>query len=59
ADEPTGNLDDAAADNVLALLDTLVRAQGGTLLIATHSSRVAAACDRSIEIHNGRLESHT
>ncbi|MEM9335010.1 MAG: ABC transporter ATP-binding protein [Pseudomonadota bacterium] len=59
ADEPTGNLDDAAADNVLALLDTLVRAQGGTLLIATHSSRVAAACDRSIEIHNGRLESYT
>ncbi len=56
ADEPTGNLDDAAAENVLALLDQLVRAQGGTMLIATHSSRVAAACDRSIELHNGRLE---
>ena len=56
ADEPTGNLDDAAAENVLHLLDTLVRAEGGTMLIATHSSRVAASCDRSIELHNGRLE---
>ena len=56
ADEPTGNLDDAAAENVLQLLDTLVRAEGGTMLIATHSSRVAASCDRSIELHNGRLE---
>ena len=56
ADEPTGNLDDAAADNVLQLLDTLVRAEGGTMLIATHSARVAASCDRSIELHNGRLE---
>ncbi len=56
ADEPTGNLDDAAAENVLQLLDTLVRAEGGTMLIATHSARVAASCDRSIELHNGRLE---
>ncbi|MEM9688684.1 MAG: ABC transporter ATP-binding protein [Pseudomonadota bacterium] len=56
ADEPTGNLDDTAAENVLELLEQLVRAQGGTMVIATHSTRVAAACDRSIELHNGRLE---
>lgn len=55
ADEPTGNLDDSTADVVLALLDRLVRERGGTMLIATHSARVAAVCDREIEIHGGKL----
>ena len=55
ADEPTGNLDDSTADVVLALLDRLVRDRGGTMLIATHSARVAAVCDREIEIHGGKL----
>jgi putative ABC transport system ATP-binding protein len=49
ADEPTGNLDDSTAEVVLELLD-------GTMLIATHSARVASVCDREIEIHGGRLE---
>jgi putative ABC transport system ATP-binding protein len=56
ADEPTGNLDDSTAEVVLALLDRLVRERGGTMLIATHSARVAAVCDREIEIHGGKLE---
>ncbi len=56
ADEPTGNLDDSTADVVLALLDRLVRERGGTMLIATHSARVASVCDREIEIHGGKLE---
>jgi len=56
ADEPTGNLDDATADAVLALLDELVRKSGSTLLIATHSARIAASCDRTFELHSGRLE---
>jgi putative ABC transport system ATP-binding protein len=55
ADEPTGNLDDATADTVLALLDTLVRQNGSTLLIATHSAAIASFCDRSLELHNGKL----
>ena len=55
ADEPTGNLDDSTAESVLSLLDTLVRDSVSTLLIATHSSRVAAACDRVFELHNGKL----
>jgi ABC-type lipoprotein export system ATPase subunit len=41
---------------VLELLDRLVRERGGTMLIATHSARVASVCDREIEIHGGRLE---
>jgi len=56
ADEPTGNLDDGTAEGVLDLLDTLVRASGRTMLIATHSAQVASRCDRIIELHNGRLE---
>ena len=56
ADEPTGNLDDSTAEVVLGLLDKLVRERGGTMLIATHSARVASVCDREIEIHGGRLE---
>jgi putative ABC transport system ATP-binding protein len=56
ADEPTGNLDDRTADIVLGLLDRLVRERGGTMLIATHSARVASVCDREIEIHGGKLQ---
>jgi len=56
ADEPTGNLDDATAAGVLDVLDTLVRASGHTMLIATHSMQVAAHCDRLVELHNGRVE---
>jgi len=56
ADEPTGNLDDNTAESVLALLEQLVRGSGGTMLIATHSARVAASCDRVFELHNGMLE---
>jgi len=56
ADEPTGNLDDATAEGVLALLDALVRDSGRTMLVATHSVQVASHCDRVLELHNGRLE---
>ena len=55
ADEPTGNLDDVTAGSVLDLLDRLVRQEGGTMLVATHSATVASFCDRTIELHNGRL----
>ena len=56
ADEPTGNLDDEAAENVLSLLDRLVRQQGGTMLIATHSERVADFCDETLYLHGGHIE---
>ena len=55
ADEPTGNLDDATAESVLGLLETLVRDSGHTMLIATHSQQVASHCDRVLELHNGRI----
>lgn len=43
ADEPTASLDDDAATDAIALLAATARAQGATLLIATHDARVAAA----------------
>ncbi len=55
ADEPTGNLDDKTAGNVLKMLDQLVREVGGTMIIATHSAMVASKCDRVLELHDGRL----
>jgi len=55
ADEPTGNLDDETAAAVLRLLDQLVRQRGGTMIVATHSARVASFCDRVFELRNGRL----
>lgn len=56
ADEPTGNLDDRTTEDVLGLLDSLVRHAGGTMIVATHSARVAAHCDRVLELRDGRIE---
>ncbi len=55
ADEPTGNLDDETAAAVLRLLDRLVRKTGGTMIVATHSARIASFCDRMFELRNGQL----
>jgi len=57
ADEPTGNLDEETAARILDLLEQLVRQEGGTMLVATHSATVASFCDRVLELHGGRLES--
>ncbi len=54
-DEPTGNLDDKTADEVLSMLDDMVSDAGGTMIVATHSARVAKNCDRVLELHDGRL----
>jgi putative ABC transport system ATP-binding protein len=55
ADEPTGNLDDESAESAMALLQSLVTARGGTLLIATHARAVASRADRVFELAEGRL----
>ncbi len=57
ADEPTGNLDGATADNVLAVLSKLMDETGATMIMATHSNSIAATCDRTLALHNGKLES--
>lgn len=56
ADEPTGNLDEKTADDVLTLLLDLVRDAGTTLLMVTHSERLAARLDRRIHLSAGRVQ---
>lgn len=59
ADEPTGNLDHETAEMILRLLDTLVRKNGGTMVVATHSARVASFCDHVMNLHDGELHAGT
>ena len=53
ADEPTGNLDEATADEVLRLARELVARSGCSLLMVTHSARLAATLDRKVTLHAG------
>jgi len=55
ADEPTGNLDLANAEQVIALLDELCRAEGRTLVMVTHSQEVVGLADRLLTIRDGQL----
>ena len=55
ADEPTGNLDEATADDVLALTRDLIAQTGCSLLMVTHSIRLAATLDRHIHLSAGRI----
>ena len=55
ADEPTGNLDEATADEVLALARDLVSRSGCGFLMVTHSARLAATLDRQVNLHAGRV----
>jgi putative ABC transport system ATP-binding protein len=55
ADEPTGNLDEATADEVLALARDLVTRTGCGFLMVTHSTRLAATLDRQIHLSAGLI----
>ncbi|HEV3179121.1 MAG TPA: ABC transporter ATP-binding protein [Steroidobacteraceae bacterium] len=55
ADEPTGNLDDETAREVLPALLSLVREHGATLVIVTHDEQLAASAGRVLELREGRL----
>jgi putative ABC transport system ATP-binding protein len=55
ADEPTGNLDEATADEVLALARDLVTRTGCGFLMVTHSTRLAATLDRQVNLRAGLI----
>ncbi len=55
ADEPTGNLDPATADEVFSLLIKLVSGAGMAALIATHNPKIAARMDRILKLDQGKL----
>lgn len=57
ADEPTGNLDHATGTQVMALLRSLNREMGVTIIMVTHDRDMAGLCDTVIEIRDGRIAS--
>ena len=57
ADEPTGSLDFATGERVMALMFDLNREAGTTLVLVTHDRAIAERCDRQLRIEAGRLVS--
>lgn len=55
ADEPTGNLDSKATNDVMRLLKTLNKETSSTILMVTHDAYVASMCDRVLFIKDGQL----
>ncbi|WP_395699310.1 ABC transporter ATP-binding protein [Aquabacterium sp.] len=55
ADEPTGSLDFATGERVMALMFEMNREHGTTLVLVTHDRGIAARCDRQLHIEAGRL----
>jgi len=56
ADEPTGNLDSATSDEILALLDRLHQKRDLTMVVVTHSEKVATHMDRIVRMVDGRMQ---
>lgn len=56
ADEPTGSLDERTGDGVMTLFLELVRDSGASLLMVTHSNRLAGLLDRRLTLHSGQLQ---
>ncbi|WP_372423794.1 ABC transporter ATP-binding protein [Salinarimonas chemoclinalis] len=56
ADEPTGNLDETTGGSIVDLLFALKRERGATLVLVTHDTGLARACDRMIRLRSGRIE---
>jgi putative ABC transport system ATP-binding protein len=59
ADEPTGNLDTHTGAEIVALLDRMRSEHGLTLLVATHDESIAASCDRTLVLSDGKIVSDT
>ncbi len=55
ADEPTGNLDARTGEEIARLLACLCRERRAAVVVATHNESLARACDRVIELRDGRV----
>jgi putative ABC transport system ATP-binding protein len=58
ADEPTGNLDSANGEQIMALIGELHR-QGATIVVITHEHSIAERCPRRIQLLDGRIVADT
>jgi putative ABC transport system ATP-binding protein len=58
ADEPTGNLDSATGEQIMALIEQINR-QGATIVVITHEHAVAERCPRRIRVLDGRVVGDT
>jgi putative ABC transport system ATP-binding protein len=59
ADEPTGNLDSHAGDEIAALLSQVTKEWGHTVLMVTHDPRIAAYADRIVFLKDGKIVNET
>ena len=55
-DEPTGALDDKTGRKILELLQDIVRKEGQTMIIVTHTKEIASMADRVITLRNGKVD---
>ncbi|MFQ5805786.1 MAG: ABC transporter ATP-binding protein [Phycisphaerae bacterium] len=58
ADEPTGNLDSATGEEIMAIFDSL-HAEGQTIIVVTHEDHIARHCRRIIKLRDGQIMSDT
>lgn len=56
ADEPTGNLDQKTAQNIIELLFKMNQEQGTTLVLVTHDANLAKRCQRTLIINDGQCQ---
>ena len=56
ADEPTGNLDFETSRQIIDLIDKIVKQQGKTMIMATHSKEVMGLADRELTLKDGKFE---
>jgi ABC-type lipoprotein export system ATPase subunit len=54
-DEPTGNLDSASSDEIVAMMKAINQATGTTFVLVTHDPGVAEACGKAIHMLDGRV----
>lgn len=57
ADEPTGNLDSATGEAIMAVLNRLHRQEGMSILMVTHEEDLVKSADRTIHMHDGEVVS--
>ncbi|MFA7217578.1 MAG: ABC transporter ATP-binding protein [Dehalococcoidales bacterium] len=59
ADEPTGNVDKDTGQNILNIMDRLIRKRNKNLIMVTHSKEVAKFADRLLLLEEGKLKKHS